>query len=550
MLCGFVFFYHLGAAALFEPDEGRNADKARDILLLNDWVTPYTNFVPALDKPIFFSWLGAISYKIFGVSEFSARLPSALAGLAGLIIIYFFGKRFLSAGAGLWGSLVRASSVEYLLLSRIVIFDVPLTLAVTLSLCTFYWAQRSENTTRKRLLYASMYAGAGVGMLIKGPIGLILPGIVILSYIVTTKKWRLLREMNLFGGVLLVFVIAAPWYVWCEIRNPGYLRYFLWEENFVRYFTPHFNRREPWYYFLGVLLVGFIPWTLLIPFALRYAWETLRDDTILFLVLWAGLPLVFFSLSSAKMPQYILPIYPAVALLTGATVTKILSDSSGGRWRLSLPWLTLIFLLVPCAIVLYWPAVVPAARRVVFEEIARAIPQDLVGVTVLALTAIAWASVQRWWKDWAFPLSCLALVLFVCVVVQTMAAVSPIRSSKELAQQSAPLIDPQDPVVFYDTYLSSLPFYLGIARPIWVVSSGKKASVMGSFYISEKNPKPAGDHGAVLLTFDQFAKYWAKSERPLRVIVEKENLPKLMQQTGTSPKILLDGGRFLLVSNQ
>ena len=551
VLCGFVFFYHLGVAALFEPDEGRNADKARDILLLNDWVTPYTNFVPALDKPIFFSWLGAISYKILGVSDFSARFPSAVAGLACLLIAYFFGKRFLGAGAARWGSLVLCSSVEYLLLSRIVIFDMPLTLAVTISLCAFYWANRTENTTQKRLLYASMYAGAGVGMLIKGPIGLVLPGMVILAYIVITKKWRVLREMNLVGGVVLVLVIAAPWYLWCEIKNPGYLRYFLWEENVVRYFTPHFNRGEPWYYFGAVLLVGFIPWTLFIPLVLGEARKKLRDDTTLFLLLWTGLPLLFFSLSSAKLPQYILPIYPALALLTGSTVANILRDPSGSRrWWLSVPWLTLVVLLIPCVIVLHWQGLIPASGRAAFEEVARTIPQGLVGVTLLAQIVVAWASVQRWWRDWAFPVSCLALLLFVCVMVQTMTAVSPIRSSKELAERSASLIKPEDQVAFYDTYLSSLPFYLGINRPIWLVLSGKKSSIMGSIYIAEQNPQPAAGHGSVLLTYDQFAKYWSESATPIRVFIEKKHLPKLVQQIRGSPKILLDTEGFLLVSNR
>jgi hypothetical protein len=135
-------------------------------------------------------------------------------------------------------------------------------------------------------------------------------------------------------------------------------------------------------------------------------------------------------------------------------------------------------------------------------------------------------------------------------MVQTMTAVSPIRSSKELAERSASLIKPEDQVAFYDTYLSSLPFYLGINRPMWLVLSGKKSSIMGSIYIAEQNPQPAAGHGSVLLTYDQFAKYWSESATPIRVFIEKKHLPKLVQQIRGSPKILLDTEGFLLVSNR
>jgi 4-amino-4-deoxy-L-arabinose transferase-like glycosyltransferase len=386
VLCVFVLFYHLGSAALFQPDEGRNADKARQILLLKDWVTPHTNFVPALDKPMFFYWLIGISYKLFGVSESSSRLPSALAGLACVILVCLFAKQFLGSNASLWSGVMLVSSAEFFLLSRIVILDMTLTLFFTLSLFAFYWAHKALEQKKKRLFYLLMYAAIAVATLIKGPIGFIVPGMVIVSYIIFSKNWSLLREMNLILGAVIFFLIVVSWYAWAEARNPGYVRYFVWEENFLRYFTPHFNRSQPVYYFVGVLLVGFLPWTLLIPAALKQAKENRRDPTMLFLLLWAGIPFLFFSLSNSKLPHYILPVYPPLSLLTGTAVAKIVEDPSRtGKWVLTLPWLSIIFPLIAWSVVLVWPKLVGVHSRELLEQVSLMIPREFIFLTLLGL---------------------------------------------------------------------------------------------------------------------------------------------------------------------
>src|SRR5262249_466403 len=267
------------------------------------------------------------------------------------------------------------------------------TWSVTRSLCALYAAQRTDGAATKRILYALMYIGAAAGMLIKGPVGLILPGMIVVAYIVATRKWSLLREMHLVAGTLLVLGIAAPSYIWCEIRNPGFLRYFLWEENFVRYFTPHFNRRGSWYYFVVVLLVGFLPWTLLLPFVFSRAKKKLRDDAIVFLLLWACLPFLFFSLSSSKLPHYILPVFPPLALLTGGTIAERLESASNKRgWPLSLPWLTLSFPLILLAAVLYWPELLPPEKLRPVSAVFDTLPRALIVFTAAAAIFVGWAS--------------------------------------------------------------------------------------------------------------------------------------------------------------
>jgi hypothetical protein len=279
--------------------------------------------------------------------------------------------------------------------------------------------------------------------------------------------------------------------------------------------------------------------------------EKLRDDKTVFLLLWTGLPLLFFSLSSSKLPHYILPIYPPLALLTGVTVVKILDDSSGTRrWALSLPWLTVIVPLISWAAVFHWPSVLPAHGRESFQRVSRTMPRDYMVFLLLTMIPVAWGSLKGRWVKWAFPVSCLSLLLFIGLMTQAMERVSRIRSSKELAQEAVGRISSGDQIVFYDTYPSSLPFYLDFRSPVWIVWSGSKKSLMGSFYIAENNPQPAAGYGKVLFTFEEFVQRWKTWNRPLLVFVKKKDLPKLIKQTRSSPEKQLDFARFALVSNR
>lgn len=548
LLGAFMLFYHLGTAALFEPDEGRNAEKARQMLLLNDWATPHINFVPALDKPVLFYQLIAISYKLFGVSEASARLPSALAALGSLLLICFFVKRFIGFWQALWTGLILVTCLEFVLLSRIVILDMTLNFCITLSLCSFYWGVHMDGE-RRRASYLMMYAAAAIATAIKGPIGFLLPGMVICSYIVFSRKWALLAQMQLRLGSGIFLFIVALWYGLGELRNPGYLRYFLWEENFLRYFTPHFKRSGPWYYFLGVLLVGFIPWTLMIPVAILDIKKQFHDDTTLFLLLWASLPILFFSVSNSKLPHYILPIYPPLAALTAVSLVKLLTETKRIRkWLLALPWLTVAVLMIFLNLIFYWPGLVPAPGPGSSDQTFKMISTGFVSLALFIFLFAAWASLKAWWPRWAFPVSCLALMLYVLLTEQTMEAVSLVRSSKAFGERAALSIAPGTQIVVYNSYPASLPFYLSVDRPIWVISSGAQTTLAGSSYIAEKRPQPAAGYAKVFFSAAEFAEQW-KSQRLVAFVKEKD-FPELSLRVGTAPKQLLSFNNFVLVTNQ
>jgi 4-amino-4-deoxy-L-arabinose transferase-like glycosyltransferase len=547
-----VLFYHLGTPALFEPDEGRNAEKAREILLIHDWVTPHQDFLPVLDKPIFFYWLVALSYKVFGVSEWTARVPSAVAAAGCVLLIYAFVSKFFGAWEALWSGLILVTSAEFFLLARIVIVDMSLTFFITLSLCCLYWASHTADASQRRLLYLAMYAGMGTGTLVKGLVGVVLPGMIIVAFLLLTRQWSKLRKMDLVVGGILFFLIVVPWYVLVELRNPGYLRYFLWEEHFVRFFSPHFHRSQPWYYFLIVLAVGFLPWTFLLPHVVLSQWKSRQDEPTLFLLLWAVLPLLFFSFSDSKLPPYIVPLYPPLAAMAGVTIVKTLSDHFPRSIRIVLiPWCAQALFILCLVAGAIRPVLLPRDIGEHFSAMSR--PLFAIGVAVF-ITVFALIQghrrgcLQR--PGFLYGFYCLGLIPLLVLVVHIMAAVSVYRSAKEIATKSVAFIDPSDQLVLYGDALEGLPFYLDVQKPLWLVWSGKASSVMGSFYVAEKTPHPVKRYGKILFTFDEFEEQWERSHRRLCVFTKEKNLSKLINRDGSLPRELLKVDNFVLVRNQ
>jgi 4-amino-4-deoxy-L-arabinose transferase-like glycosyltransferase len=550
-----ALFYQLGGAALFEPDEGRNAEKAREILVLDDWVTPHENFHPVLDKPIFFYWLIAIAYKLFGVSEWAARLPSALAALGCLALVYHFAVVRWGRWPALWSALILLTSVEFFLLARIVIFDMTLSFFLTLSLCAFYEAAHAEKAMRRRSSCLLMYLALGVATLIKGLVGVVVPGMVIFCYLLLTNQWALLRRIQLISGALLFLAIVLPWYFLAERENPGYLRYFFWTEHFGRFVTDEFDRREPWYYFIGVGLVGFLPWTLLLPFVGKFAWTTTWtkkfDDKTLFLLLWAVLPFLFFSVSKSKMPHYILPIFPPLAMLTAlALIRRYEQASSHLRFALSLTWWVQIFVALFYLSGWFFPAVLP-------QQIRPAVGKMGYFVWIYAVVSgviLAYLSKRNLVgappsQHRLFILQGSSLCFFLVLVVKFMVLISPDRSAKPVAEAIPPPLASAPQVVMYDTYLAGLPFYLQSERPLWLITHGrKKRTFLGNYYAIGKRADPLTPWGKAILDFDEFEEIWKTTELPLRIIVKEKNLPRLIKEVGESPSRLAAIDEYLLVS--
>jgi 4-amino-4-deoxy-L-arabinose transferase-like glycosyltransferase len=543
----------LGSAALFDPDEGRNAEKARELLLLNDFVTPHQNFLPTLDKPMPFYWLIAAAFKLFGASEAPARLPSVLAAIGSLVLVYQFARHRRGLWAALWSCLVLVTGLQFFIFSRLVMPDMTLTFFITGALLAFYSIAENSAERPKISRAISLYAAIAMGTLIKGPVALIVPALVIFCFLLVTGNWVVLKRLHILIGVAVCLAIVTPWYVWVEVRNPGYLRYFLWDEHLLRYSTTRFGRSNPWYYFLVVIGLGFLPWSLLLPVIVKRLWQKTLDHIDLFLVLWVILPLVLFSASNSKLPHYILPIYPALAILVGEVISERLKARAG---RLAIveiaPWsFTLGMIIYLCAGMALPQLLAQRIRSAVLANVASILAAALILVLLFAVLIAGQKKLS--WRDRGFSYLCTAigLALFVVLSGQIIATSSFNRASKTLVQRSAPFIGAQDQIVFFDTYLEGVAFYLQVEKPIWLAQAAERHSIMASNYLAARRPAPAAGYGPVVLSYEEFAMRWKSGNQSLRVIVKEKNLPRLMREVGSpAAKPLAFFDEYLLVANR
>lgn len=550
LVCLVTLCANLGGAALFDPDEGRNAEKAREILLLNDWVTPHHNFLPTLDKPMFFYWPVAVSFKLFGFTEWAARLPSLLAALGCVLLVYLFARCQWGLREALWSSLILVTSVGFFVFARVVIFDMSLTFFLTLALVSFYTAARAQEP-RWRLFHSSvMYAALGAGTLLKGAVAVVIPGMVIFSYLLLTRQWFLLSRLGPGRGALIYGAIVMPWYLWVEARNPGYLSYFLWEEHFVRYLTPEFERSKAWYYFIVVVAAGFFPWSMLLPLAIADMWRKKNQDPSRFLTLWAVLPFIFFSLSKSQLPQYILPIFPSLALVSGRVLAERLAGGRGFSF-IMVPWVLAVGVVVYLLVGAAWPnLLVRSVRAAVAQNLLSLTACGVLLVVILGIFLKGYRSSR--WRGWGatYISTATGLALFFVLLGQLTEAVSRERGSRSLAQAAARFISPGDRVAFYDTYLPGMVFYLGADRPLWIAQHDEKNKIMGSNYLAARRPAAADEYGQVVYSFGEFAQQWNRRDLVLRVFVKEKNLQRLTLDVGAPPRILTKHDEYLLVTNQ
>ena len=550
--CCLVVFQNLGAAHLFEPDEGRNAERARELLLLDNWAIPHENFLPALDKPIFFYWLIASAYKLFGISEWSARLPSALAALGCVFLVYRFVRDRWGGWQARWSVLILLTNIVFFLYSRIVIFDLTLTFFTTLALIEFYQALETDDQGSRRRHVILMAIALGLATLVKGPIGAALPAMIIFFHVLLLRGWSFLSLRVLLTAAIVFCAVVVPWAWWTETRHAGYLRYFIWEENFLRFFTPHFQRTEPWYYFLVVIACGFFPWSFFLPFVLKDQWKKPLAKIDIFLILWIAVPLLVFSASKSKLPHYILPIFPALSILTAQIIKAISEDmASKRRWSLAVPWFVWMLVIGYFVIGTQWPFLLHKEIRETTTQLST-FQRSVNIVLLLVLAGLAFSAGRNLWREQriVYLCHCLGMALLLWFVGQTFAAASHTRSAKTLAQQASPFIGPQSQLASYDSYMNGLPFYLRVEHPIWVVWSGQNKIIMQNIYVAQNQPPPAPGFGQVLFTFEEFAKEWPGAKPPLLVFVRQQRLNLLRNHLGDTTQVLTSVGNYFLVTKR
>ena len=330
--CGFLFFFGLAYFGLVGADEPRYAQVAREMLARHDWITPTLGGKPWLEKPPLYYWQAMLAYRIFGVSDWAARLPSAVDATFMVAAIYLFLKRF-RPGFHLDGALMAASAAGIIGFARAASTDMPLAAMFTIALLAWYAWYESES---HRYLTA-FYFFLALATLAKGPVAPLLAALIVVLFAVAKNDYRLLSRTIWIPGVLLFCALVLPWHIAVQIKSPEFFRVFILQHNFERFGTNLYHHPEPFWYYVPVVLLGLIPWTVFVAASLaesiRVWWaerqEMLKSEDALnaFLVVWLLVPLAFFSLSRSKLPGYIVPALPAGTLLLAEYVRRRGTDS-------------------------------------------------------------------------------------------------------------------------------------------------------------------------------------------------------------------------------
>ena len=323
-----LWFGALDEREFFNPDEGRYAEIPREMVASGDWITPHLNGLKYFEKPVLQYWITAVSYLALGQEEFVARLWPALAGFLTLLLVYYMGRRLAGVRAGVVAAAALATTFQFFVFSQIVTLDMGLSFFLTLALWGFITSQDLRAaTSQQRNSAILMWAAMALAVLSKGLVGVVLPALVLIFYIVIERDWTFLRRLHWGIGIPVFLTIALPWFVWVQLRNPEFFQFFFIREHFGRYALDEHRRSGAWYYFLAILLIGSLPWSFVYFKAMIASWRkaSLNHFTInpvRLLILWVITFTVFYSISRSKLPGYILPVYPALAVLLGCYVQR------------------------------------------------------------------------------------------------------------------------------------------------------------------------------------------------------------------------------------
>ena len=396
--CGFLFFYGLGSFGLLGADEPRYAQVAREMLDRGDWVTPTLQGHPWLEKPPLYYWQAMIAYRVGrvlspgsdGVTDQAARLPSAIDAVLLVLVVYIFLRRF-RPGSEVDGALIVASCAGIIGYGRAASPDMPLTAAFAIAMLAWY----SWYHDKRRLHLAVFYIFLGLATLAKGPVAPFLGAVILLVFALVKREWRVIRGTLWIPGILLYLAVALPWYIAVQLRNPEFFRVFILQHNLGRFAEDLYHHRQPFWYYLPILLLAMMPWALWLILTVvqkarlywserRQAFSAPEDAFGLFLLVWLLVPVLFFSFSQSKLPGYILPGIPAGALV----VSEYLAERRAENSRLSFPVAATHGLL--CGVLVFAALISPTA--IVNQRLAMGTAvyvAAVVGLLVALVSAVA-----------------------------------------------------------------------------------------------------------------------------------------------------------------
>ena len=543
LVAGLWFCALLGQRPLGNPDEGRYTEIPREMAASGDFVTPRLNGVKYFEKPPLVYWLSALTIRQFGVSEFTARLWGGIFAVSGVLLTYATARSLYGRGAGIWAAIVLATTLFYYVMSQIILLDMAVAVTLSGALFAFIVAVREPPGRRRLGLFLAFYAFMGLATLSKGLIGIAIPGAVIFLWVLLLNRWRALWPFYPVLGTLVLLAVAAPWHVYAARANPDFLHFYFYQEHWLRFTTRMHGRYQPWWFFLPILLGGLFPWVFFTRQALRDAlgggWKARKENSeAWFFLIWVVFIVAFFSKSQSKLIPYILPVFPAVAVVLGRALAGVWQGRRGRQWRAG-GWAFIATSVLLVGAILSAPLFLGELLKEQ-PDIAADLPvlQITLGGSLLLGAAVALLGLRRNQPrliPGAVAISCAAFLL----ALNCGGAAFEKTSTKQLAMILKPLLLAEDRVYCVGYYAQDLPVYLG--RLVSLVDNRGELD----FGIKAEPELTASR----FLTGAAFPGQWAQAGVAYAV-VRKNSYAAWFANPGMPHAIVAETGHFVLVVNR
>lgn len=495
LICGLVFLWNLGAVGLVDETEPLFAEAARQMTVTGNWITPYFNQQTRFDKPPLVYWLMAVGYQVLGVNEWAVRLPSAMAAIlltvAVFLILRFFGflpgyspakpqQLWLSA----WiGAALAALNLETIVWARQGVSDMLLSGCMGTGLICFFWGYTAADKSSQNPLwmphigYLLFYILTAFAVLTKGPVGIVLPGLIILTFLVYTKQLKsVIQESNILLGSFIFSAITIPWFVLVTLENgQTYIDSFFGYHNVERFTQVVNGHSAPWYFYFLVVLIGFFPWSVYLPASVhrlqfwnRSFWvEQSRFAQLgLFAFVWFISIFIFFSVSVTKLPSYVLPLMPAAAILVSIFWSDIIiskpSKNKAVFWSIIF---NIIFLVAITTFFFYSPKLISTDPAIVNlpEAIGQSILPEIAGlIWLITAFMIAFALIKKINQRWIININLIGFIIFFIFVINpALFFIDDIRQQplRQLSLQIPQVQQPNEEVIMIGFQKPSIVFY-------------------------------------------------------------------------------------------
>ena len=550
-----LYGFRLGSYPLGPGDEGRYAEVPREMLASGDWVIPRLNEVYYFEKPPLMYWLTAMSESVFGLNAWAVRFVPAMLALGGVLLTYATARRLHGRDAGVASAVVLGTSLLYFAIGRLPLLDMGLTVLMSATLFCFLLAVREPPGTRRRWLFYGLYASAALATLTKGLIGFLVAGAVMFLWLLIFNQWKRLRPLHLPSGILIFLAIALPWHLLAAARAETWAHRYFVVEHFERFFTPVAKRPGAWYYYIPVLLGGLIPWMPCLFPALRdrlrggpsdqlrgtspsSVWAARdRNADAWFLVTWVAFIFLFFSKSQSKLVPYILPVFPALAVIIGAWLADAMR-APDGRQRLRNSLRVVTFL---CGLLAFALVAAVLAPRLVKLDAAQAVVLRPLAYVMAAVLVVGGVMAPLLARTRGVAAAMGALAVMMTLFFGTLLFAAPTLnkpSTQPLAQIVTAQARPGDRVYHYHGFFHDFTFYA--QRAVGLVDYKDEL---------ELEEDAAARASGRFINEAEFRRQWNQATR-LWVVAKKRDVKVLFADATFRYHLLGETEDYYLFSNQ